>query len=141
MNDSITNPRHYNELNPQPWDVCADWSLDFFEGNILKYLARAGRKQGASAHADITKALTYARKLKKLDEDSKAIWSRKTRSNAKRVYSLQELIDCWSLPKTLIPSLTGIMHISGYKTTRQHRSEAINLMITYLEHAAEKELE
>lgn len=31
---------HYREGVIQPWDVISDWNLNFWEGNILKYLKR-----------------------------------------------------------------------------------------------------
>ncbi len=49
-------PFHY-EGEIQPWDVIRDWGLDFWEGNALKYICRAGRKDGNSRAQDIRKAI------------------------------------------------------------------------------------
>jgi hypothetical protein len=60
--DSITAPAHYTEGRQyEPWDVVADWQLDFFLGNALKYISRAGRKT-VDAKEDIQKAIAYLEK-------------------------------------------------------------------------------
>lgn len=40
----------------QPIDVIDSWKLDFYEGSVLKYLARHRKKNGAE---DIKKAIHY----------------------------------------------------------------------------------
>ncbi len=54
----ITEPDHYN--NNQGYDiidVCNDYSLSFNKGNIVKYVARAGKKDDELK--DLYKALDY----------------------------------------------------------------------------------
>lgn len=54
---------HYKEGRKyEPWDVIADWGLDYFTGNALKYISRAGRKDGNSVASDLTKAIDYLQK-------------------------------------------------------------------------------
>lgn len=56
-------PRHYEqEGEKQIWDFFH--LLDGHQANILKYLDRAGRKQGETFDKDISKAIDYARKAK-----------------------------------------------------------------------------
>jgi predicted HNH restriction endonuclease len=141
MSDSLTDPKYYNELNPQPWDVAINWGLDFIEGNILKYIARAGKKEDTTAHADLMKALTYALKLQKINMDPDCHWRHRRRTLTKRTHSYMDLARLWKLPSTLVPALTGLAHITSHETGRKNRDEAISLMVTYLEHAAGKELE
>ena len=38
------DPAHYQRGNIQVWDFIADQKLDFFAGNIVKYICRAGHK-------------------------------------------------------------------------------------------------
>lgn len=51
-------------------DVCKDYSLNFNRGNILKYVARAGKKQNELQ--DLRKALDYLqREISYLEEQQK----------------------------------------------------------------------
>lgn len=43
----------------QPWAIIEEWGLDFWSGNALKYLLRAGHKEGASRAEDLKKARHY----------------------------------------------------------------------------------
>ncbi|WP_294731056.1 DUF3310 domain-containing protein [uncultured Faecalibaculum sp.] len=53
-------PDHY-KLDPEPIAVIKAWGLDFCLGNVLKYVARAGRKAGESRDSDLHKAMNYLR--------------------------------------------------------------------------------
>ena len=54
------NPDHYNRFkNHQPKDAIKEWGLDFFLGNVVKYVVRAGSKPGESALTDLKKARQY----------------------------------------------------------------------------------
>lgn len=45
MSDNIKHPSHYAEgRNYEPKDVIRDWGLNFNLGSVVKYIARAGRK-------------------------------------------------------------------------------------------------
>jgi hypothetical protein len=48
----------------QPWDIVDSWKLNFYEGNILKYLLR--RKN--SRVEDLKKMIHYAEKLLEIEE-------------------------------------------------------------------------
>lgn len=57
--------RHYQGMDPSPLEVILAWDLDFVRGNVLKYLARAGRKGGPEqAVEDIDKAVHYLQVLR-----------------------------------------------------------------------------
>lgn len=57
------NTDHYKKGRKyEPWDVIADWNLDYFLGNALKYISRAGRKSGNSEAQDLQKAVDYLQK-------------------------------------------------------------------------------
>tara|TARA_Y100001938_G_scaffold147066_1_gene227444 strand:+ start:3791 stop:4132 length:342 start_codon:yes stop_codon:yes gene_type:complete len=51
-------PKHYDQ-KIQPWDAIEAWHLDFWAGNALKYICRAGKKEGNTAVQDYEKAITY----------------------------------------------------------------------------------
>lgn len=59
-NSSHTTPEHY-KLAPEPIDVIKGWDLGFCLGNVIKYIARAGRKNGESRDSDLHKAMEYLR--------------------------------------------------------------------------------
>lgn len=58
---------HYRQTKLQPWDVIDAWGLDFYAGNALKYLYRAGRK-GPKVE-DLKKARHYIDKMIELTEE------------------------------------------------------------------------
>lgn len=58
--------QHYKDKAMQPWDIIDAWGLDFYEGNVLKYLLRAKFKNGVE---DLKKARHY---LDKKIEDADA---------------------------------------------------------------------
>lgn len=54
----MKTPKHY-ESKIQPVDAIEAWGLGFNLGNVVKYVARAGRKDGESELADLEKAAWY----------------------------------------------------------------------------------
>lgn len=59
--DPVNHPSHYTAYNPEVIDVTKQ--LDFREGNVVKYLARAGKKPGAPEQTDLDKAHWYMRRI------------------------------------------------------------------------------
>lgn len=56
--DPVTLPAHYTEGRAiQPIDVIEDWKLDYHLGQVVKYVARAGRK--GPIKEDLEKAKWY----------------------------------------------------------------------------------
>lgn len=53
--------KHYKVGAMQPWDIIDEWDLDFYEGNVLKYLLRARHK--GSQLDDYIKAKHYLQRL------------------------------------------------------------------------------
>ena len=56
------SPRHYQLGTIQVWDFIADQGLDFFLGNVVKYVCRAGSKDGETELDDLLKAKVYIQK-------------------------------------------------------------------------------
>lgn len=70
--DAVVNPAHYNTLSPEPWDVIIAWNLPYCLGNVVKYVARAGREKPDAA-TDLKKARAYLdREIARLMEIDKA---------------------------------------------------------------------
>ena len=44
MSDDAINPKHYKDSNVEPIDAIEAWSLNFNLGNVVKYIARCGKK-------------------------------------------------------------------------------------------------
>ena len=63
-NDSQVGGGHYKSQEIQPWDFIAANGLGFFEGNVVKYVARWKSKGGVE---DLRKARHYLDKLIELN--------------------------------------------------------------------------
>ena len=59
MSDKISSPEHYTFSDIEPKDAIWSWQLDFYLGNVVKYVVRAGRKAGVSKIEDLQKARQY----------------------------------------------------------------------------------
>lgn len=59
--DAVNHPTHYTSYSPEV--IVITEQLGFCEGNVVKYLARAGRKAGAPGQEDLNKAHWYMRRL------------------------------------------------------------------------------
>lgn len=60
---------HYKDLSIQPWDFIAANGLDYFQGNIVKYVTRFREKGGIQ---DLEKARHYLDKLIELERAKEA---------------------------------------------------------------------
>ncbi len=66
----IASPPHYTRGRIEVWDFIADQKLDYFTGNIVKYLLRAGYK--GSKMEDLQKARAYLNKLIQMEAISES---------------------------------------------------------------------
>lgn len=63
-----TIPPHYESGGLQPWDVVDAFNLDFYLGNVSKYILRAGKK--GPALPDLRKAAHYLQyAIERAEED------------------------------------------------------------------------
>jgi len=62
--EKVVHPNHYNR-GIEMWDYAHSHNLDFFEGNIVKYVTRWKDKNGIE---DLKKAKQYLDKLIELNE-------------------------------------------------------------------------
>lgn len=61
--DDIVNPSRYTQGTIEVWDAIEGMGLDYFQGNIVKYVARHSHKGQLE---DLKKAQQYLKKLAKL---------------------------------------------------------------------------
>lgn len=52
-------PGYYNDSKITPFEVIDDWYLDFYLGNAVKYIKRAGKKKDNSRLQDLKKIREY----------------------------------------------------------------------------------
>ena len=64
MDGTQVGGTHYEKMKIQPAEYIHANGLDFFEGNIIKYVTRHRYKNGAE---DIKKAIDYCKMILKLD--------------------------------------------------------------------------
>lgn len=56
------SPSHYQRGTIEVWDFLADQQLDYFLGNVVKYVCRAGHKRYEEEIDDLLKAKAYIEK-------------------------------------------------------------------------------
>jgi len=59
--ETVNHPSYYAAYSPEVITITE--RLNFCEGNVVKYLARAGKKPGAPAQVDLDKAHWYMRRI------------------------------------------------------------------------------
>lgn len=59
MDEKTIRPDYYRAGGIQVFDIVDLYGLDFYLGNVVKYVCRAGKKAGNSKRADLEKAIEY----------------------------------------------------------------------------------
>jgi len=61
MDEKVNHPAHYGgeENTYEAIKVIEAWGLGFNDGNAVKYIARAGKKDPATRREDLKKAVWY----------------------------------------------------------------------------------
>ena len=68
QNDIINHPLHYCDGGIETIDFIEAKGLDFYLGNAVKYISRAGKKDPDKMVEDLQKAIWYLqRKIKRLE--------------------------------------------------------------------------
>lgn len=57
--DAVKIPSHYNSGRIEVANFIADQGLDYVSGNVIKYVARAGKKDPTKEIEDLEKAAAY----------------------------------------------------------------------------------
>ena len=70
MSNNVEHPKHYNTGKIEVISAIEDWNLDFHLGNVVKYVARAGKKDVSKTLEDLEKAKWYLeRKISELEKN------------------------------------------------------------------------
>lgn len=68
-NDSVNSPAHYTDGKIEVADFIADKNFNFFLGNVVKYISRAGKKDPLKHLEDLQKARWYLdREIKRITD-------------------------------------------------------------------------
>ena len=62
QHNNVIHPTHYNNGKLEVWDFIKEQELDFFLGNAIKYITRAGKKSKETTIEDLQKAINYLNK-------------------------------------------------------------------------------
>jgi hypothetical protein len=70
MTDTVNHPKHYASSSVEVIEGIEAWELGFHLGNVVKYCARAGKKDPTKVIEDLKKAQWYlARKIHLLESE------------------------------------------------------------------------
>jgi hypothetical protein len=74
--ETVDHPAHYGgNTTYEAIKVIEAWGLSFCDGNAVKYISRAGKKDPAKTLEDLKKARWYLdRLISKLEEQEKRTW-------------------------------------------------------------------
>lgn len=68
--NNVNHPTHYTSGKIEVWDYIKDQDLNYFLGNAVKYISRAGKKDKGKYVEDLKKAIVYLEKeIKNYEED------------------------------------------------------------------------
>ena len=72
VNDVVNHPSHYTDGKIEVMDFIEDKQLNFARGNVIKYVARAGKKDKNKELEDLRKAMWYLnREIERLEKEKK----------------------------------------------------------------------
>ena len=71
MNENIQHPSYYKTGKTEVWDFINEQGLDYFLGNAVKYISRAGKKNKDKFVEDLQKAVIYINKEIEIYERSR----------------------------------------------------------------------
>lgn len=69
--DPVNHPSHYTDGQIEVSDFIADKNFNFFLGNVIKYVSRAGKKDPTKYLEDLKKAEWYLkREIQRISDDA-----------------------------------------------------------------------
>lgn len=117
----MTRPDYYKNGQYEVKDVIKAFNLDFNLGNVVKYVARAGKKDGEPASKDLNKAYTYLHfeleDLKRYDKYD--VYQTRVSMNP-NIYNayIDSVLTDWGLNSDLSMVLRGVFRSSMHYMVR-----------------------
>jgi hypothetical protein len=72
-NDSVNHPSYYTDGKIEVANYIADQNFNFFLGNVIKYVSRAGKKNPMTYIEDLQKAAWYLnREIERISADARS---------------------------------------------------------------------
>lgn len=68
--DNVNHPPHYNSGRIEVIAAIEEWGLGFHLGNVVKYVARAGKKDTSTYLEDLKKARWYIDRAIEVSENN-----------------------------------------------------------------------
>lgn len=100
MDSVVNHPAHYNTGKIEVIDAIHEWQLNFNLGNVVKYIARAGHKQGEDPLVALKKAQFYLRdEINRMEEKPKVIQIKQSGPITNNAKSYDERVNELLCPK------------------------------------------
>ena len=115
-NDPVHRPAHYANTKIEVANFIADRKLDYFLGNVVKYVARAGIKNPETELEDLEKAQAYLAmriRMVKGDEPISRV-EENLRSKYIEVSPVAPIQDGYTLT---IPETVGVVYLTNIKSS------------------------
>lgn len=124
---------HYRLVEYQHWDLVADNGLNYFEGQITKYVARWRKKAGLQ---DLEKAIHYLDKLVSLYQEDRATFMHvtrgylhaKTEDAGRPINNLARFVQAYELGPLEIAIVTKTMTYETIAELRSVRRDILTLI-------------
>lgn len=133
MSTQIDHPDYYSPDTVEVIDVIQAWHLDFALGSALKYIARAGRKPGASKEDDLKKAIWYLNFA--ADSGNIPNGNHDALLGSPSRFFPESVMRGWELDCHRCAAITGIWNAmcsaggpAGYRSFRDHLAEAVSAL-------------
>jgi hypothetical protein len=128
----ITSPKHYvQDRKIEPIDVIEAWDLSHHLACVVKYIARAGRKNPILE--DLRKAEWYLARaaLRELDSPKGKIISHQELADVSNSYPPQNICDDWQLSDHLCSVLINVL-LSQENSSHLSKIRALNASLESL---------
>jgi hypothetical protein len=123
MEEKVNNPTHYHPGTYEAIKVINAWGLGFSLGNVLKYISRAGRKNGSSELEDLKKAQWYLNSA--IQDLEGKIELLTNNEDLTTLDTTEKSLEYWAIKKHLINSNDGLF-MTATEIKRLFESQPFN---------------